>query len=224
MRTRGYTRRNKGAEGRGGTLPFPPGPPCTSPELESRTRGYTYIGLLLAIVLAGIALAAAGTLWTTEVKRDREAELLFAGDQIRRAIAAYYETVPGGQARQFPAKLEDLLKDNRWQATRRHLRRIYIDPMTSSREWGIVRGPGETITGVYSLSTAAPLKHAGFPKEYQQFASAASYRDWRFVYQAPQAPLDAPKANSGATTPTTPTAQRAQSLMPSMSGAPSASQ
>jgi len=152
-----------------------------------RPRGFTYIGLLLAIALAGTALAAAGTLWSTEAKRDREAELLFVGDQFRRAIAAYYEKTPGENTQpQFPAKLEDLVKDGRWQTVRRHLRKVYVDPITGSREWGIVRGPNERIMGVYSLSTAAPLKHAEFPKEYEQFASATTYREWTFVYSPSQ--------------------------------------
>ncbi len=149
-----------------------------------RPRGFTYIGLLLAVALAGVALAAAGTLWSTETQREREADLLFAGDQYRRAITAYYETVPAGQARRFPQTLEDLLQDKRWPTNRRHLRRLYVDPITGTREWGIVRGPGETITGVYSLSTAKPLKRANFPKDYQQFTDAKAYSEWRFLYTA----------------------------------------
>ena len=52
-------------------------------------RGFTYVGLLLAVALAGVALAAAGTLWSTVAQRDRELELLFVGDQYRRAIGSY---------------------------------------------------------------------------------------------------------------------------------------
>jgi type II secretory pathway pseudopilin PulG len=39
-------------------------------------RGFTYVGLLLAVALAGVALAAAGTLWSTTSKRDKEREIL----------------------------------------------------------------------------------------------------------------------------------------------------
>lgn len=165
-------------------------------------RGFTYIGLLLALALAGVALAAAGTLWSTETQREREADLLFVGDQFRRAITAYYETVPAGQTRRFPQKLEDLLLDKRWPTTRRHLRRLYVDPITGAREWGLVRGPGETITGVYSLSSAAPLKHAKFPNDYVQFAAAKAYNEWRFVYTA--APGTAPGAAGAAAKAATP--------------------
>ena len=81
-------------------------------------RGFTYVGLLLAVALAGVALAAAGTLWSTTAKRDKELELLFVGDQYRRAIGSYYEGTPG--AKRYPQRLEDLLEDKRLAVTRRH--------------------------------------------------------------------------------------------------------
>jgi type II secretory pathway pseudopilin PulG len=100
-------------------------------------RGFTYVGLLLAVALAGVALAAAGTLWSTTAKRDKELELLFVGDQFRRAIGAYYEGTPG--AKRYPLKLEDLLEDKRLAVTRRHLRQLYADPMTGKADWELVR-------------------------------------------------------------------------------------
>jgi type II secretory pathway pseudopilin PulG len=168
--------------------------------------GFTYVGLLLLIALAGVALAGAGTLWTTETRRDREAELLFVGEQFQRAITAYYEQGPAG-VKQFPAKLEDLLQDRRFPTTRRHLRKVFADPMTGKRDWGLVRGPGGSITGVFSNSEAVPIKRAEFPAAYKQFESAKSYRDWRFVYgpaaAGPAVPGGAPKppAPSPFTTP-----------------------
>jgi hypothetical protein len=53
--------------------------------------------------------------------------------------------------------------------------------MTGSTEWGLVRGPGGGIVGVYSRSTTQPLKTANFPKGYEAFANAERYADWRFV-------------------------------------------
>jgi type II secretory pathway pseudopilin PulG len=64
-------------------------------------RGFTYVGLLLAVALAGVALAAAGMLWSTTAKRDKEAELLFVGDQFRRAIARLRGT-PGAKRTRAP--------------------------------------------------------------------------------------------------------------------------
>lgn len=146
--------------------------------------GFTYVGLLLAIALAGTALAGGGVLWSKDAQREQEMELLFVGQQFKQAIAAYYETAPAGQRHKFPDKLEDLVHDKRWPATRRHLRKVYFDPMTKSREWGIVKGPGGGIAGIHSLSDVVPVKRTGFPDGLGELARAKTYRDWRFVYAA----------------------------------------
>ncbi len=163
--------------------------------------GFTYVGLLLVVALAGVALAGAGTLWSTSTRRDREAELLFVGEQIQRAITSYYDQGPAG-VKQFPAKLEDLLQDRRFPTTRRHLRKVFVDPVTGLREWGIVRGPGGGIAGVFSLSEATPIKRAEFPPAFQQFDAAKTYRDWRFVYGQAGATPGAPA--SGVKPPASP--------------------
>ena len=133
---------------------------------------------------------------STAARRDKEAELLFAGDQFARAIARYRAS----RAR-IPAStlslLENLLADNRFPNVRRHLRRIYRDPMTGSTEWGLVRGPNGGIIGVYSTSTAPPLKTANFPKEYAAFAGAPSYRDWVFPRRAVGLLVRPPDAGGG---------------------------
>lgn len=157
---------------------------------DLRQRGLTYVGLLIAIALFGAGLAMAGTLWSTDAKREREAELLFIGDQFRKAITSYHDEAPAGQPNKFPAKLEDLLQDRRWPTTRRHLRKIFVDPMTGTREWGLVRAPDNTITGVHSASEVEPLKRAGFAEEYTNFENAKTYREWQFVFAEPKGKQD----------------------------------
>lgn len=159
--------------------------PTGRPSL-THSWGFTYMGLMLFMLIAGIGLAAAGLVWKTEVKREKEKQLLFVGEQYRRAINSYYENSPTG-ARQFPLMLEDLLKDTRFPVVRRHLRQIYMDPMTGGVEWGLIKEQGR-IVGVYSLSKDKPLKSAGFSESNQDFANAASYDEWRFSH-APSAPL-----------------------------------
>ena len=147
-----------------------------------RQEGFTYVGLLLLLALASTALAGAGTLWSIESRRDKEAELLFIGAQFADAITSFREHAPAGQMERFPRRLEELLDDKRWPSTRRHLRQVFVDPMTGSRDWGLVRGPGGEIMGVHSLAGGAPLKKGNFPGQWVTFAQARSYRDWRFVY------------------------------------------
>lgn len=143
--------------------------------------GFTYIGLLFFIALMGAALVAVAQVWHIQVKRDKEAQLLFVGNQFRRAISLYYERAPGG-LRQYPKQLDDLLQDPRYPNVQRHLRKLYIDPMTGKAEWGLVRTPDGSILGIYSLSEDAPLKTAGFSGPDAGFADAVTYREWKFAY------------------------------------------
>jgi type II secretory pathway pseudopilin PulG len=156
-------------------------PWCLSPRSAT---GFTYLGLLFFIAIMGFALASVAIVWHTSSKREKEAELLFIGDEFRRAIESYRTSSPG--AAQFPPTLDDLLRDPRFPEVRRHLRRVYRDPVTGQAEWGLVKQPDERIVGVYSLSEEVPKKTDGFPTEYAQFAKAASYRDWKFI-DAPSA-------------------------------------
>jgi type II secretory pathway pseudopilin PulG len=90
--------------------------------------------------------------------------------------------------RGYPGSLEELLKDERFPGVRRHLRKIFVDPMTGKAEWGLVQVAGR-IVGVHSLSTAVPIKQAGFESEDQTFSGAQSYAEWVFgpVSQMPGA-------------------------------------
>jgi type II secretory pathway pseudopilin PulG len=102
---------------------------CTV-KRSSKQSGMTYIGLLLAIVLIGIATAALTPMWSTTVKREKEEELLFRLGEFRRAIAGYRQ-----DHGRYPRKLEDLLEDKTQFQVRRYLRRIYPDPMTGEADW-----------------------------------------------------------------------------------------
>jgi len=147
------------------------------------TSGFTYIGLLIFIALMGIGLALAGQVWHTAMQREKEKELLFVGDQFRTAIIKYYEGSPGG-VKKFPKSLEELLDDRRYPATKRHLRKIFRDPMTGEAQWGLVESPAGGIMGVYSLSKGEPRKIAGFLVRDEAFTDATSYADWKFGYTA----------------------------------------
>lgn len=144
--------------------------------------GFTYLALLFAVAICGIALAAVGVVWSTERQRERERELLFIGEQFQAAIGSYYENSPG-LVKRYPAKLDDLLKDNRFLGVQRHLRQIYTDPMSGTREWGLVPAPEGGIMGVFSTAMARPIKQAGFDERFFQFDGREHYTEWRFVYR-----------------------------------------
>ena len=167
-------------------------------SVRALANGFTYAGVLIAVALIGVSLAVTGEVWQTTVQRERERELLFVGDEIRRAITQYYESTPG-TGKQFPKSLDDMVRDNRYPTTRRYLRKVYPDPMTGKREWGIVKGPGDGIMGVYSLSRKSPIKRANFPPEYHSFNNAESFAVWQFAYTG--APAEGVPAAAGASAP-----------------------
>ena len=142
----------------------------------ARQRGFTYLGLLFAVVILGFALSTAGVVWSTQIRRDREVELIYAGDQIRAALSHYYAA--GGQ---YPQELQDLLEDKRSPAVRRYLRRIYLDPMTGNADWQLILAPEGGIMGVASSSQGKPIKVAGFSPLDSSFEKAECYCDWRFI-------------------------------------------
>lgn len=89
--------------------------------------GYVLFGVLIGVTLMGIGVSAAVTLWSQVVQRDREAELLFRGEAVVRALERFQEDRPGT----LPETLDDLVEG-------KYLRRAWLDPMTG-RSFRILR-------------------------------------------------------------------------------------
>jgi type II secretory pathway pseudopilin PulG len=156
--------------------------------------GFTYIGLLMVMAIAGIGMAGVGIVWHQDAQREREKELLFIGDEYRKAIGSYYENSLG-EAKQFPPTLEDLVTDKRFPNTKRHLRKLYSDPMALSKPWQLVLQQGQII-GVYSASKQTPIKKVGFQPPYETFGEAVEYSDWKFIYTPGSLPASGANANA----------------------------
>lgn len=166
------------------TLTSPSMVSSVEPSAIRNPHGFTYIALLTAVVIMGILLASTGKYWSSVAAREKEEELLFRGDQYRRAIERYVMAIPGRS--QYPQSIDELLKDNRTAAGKRHLRQKYKDPITGE-DFEVIRDltKGNRIIGVYSSSGKIPFKQAGFPGELRDFDGKRSYSDWKFIYTAP---------------------------------------
>jgi type II secretory pathway pseudopilin PulG len=141
-------------------------------------RGFTYVGLLLTIAVAGVGLAAYAEIASHAGQREKEAELLFRGNAFQAAIASYYK-----KEQRYPKSLEQLLKDERYPMPVRHLRKLYADPMTGAPDWALVEAPGDAgVMGVHSRSEAAPIKTGNFRLQNQSFEEAKTYADWKFIH------------------------------------------
>jgi type II secretory pathway pseudopilin PulG len=148
--------------------------------IKRSASGFTYIGVLFAVALAGVALALTAQVWRTTSQRAKEEQLLFAGGQFMQAIERYRQQSPG-TVRQYPKSLDDLLQDRRYPDVRRYLRKLYADPMTGKPDWGLVRASDGGITGVYSLSTDKPIRIVATIINGLPIGGGEKYSDWRFV-------------------------------------------
>jgi type II secretory pathway pseudopilin PulG len=139
---------------------------------------------LFTLALLSIAALSIAQLDRLATRRAEEAELRRIGAEYARALAGYRAAA---EPHQYPARLDDLLADRRGGVLRRHLRRIYVDPVTRQAEWGVVRDGGQ-IVGVHSLSPRKPLKVAGFTADEVGFEDAKGYADWVFQPAATATP------------------------------------
>lgn len=142
--------------------------------------GFTYVMVMALIALLGLALAKIGPLWADQAQRDREQELLRIGALYAQAIQDYYEASPGS-LRRYPPDLQSLLQDARFVGVRRHLRRLYPDPLMPSRPWGVVRAADGTVRGVFSQDERRPLRQAPWTDDVLQLPIANRYSQWLFT-------------------------------------------
>lgn len=142
-----------------------------------RQGGFTYLFLLFTIAIVSVGLVGAASVHHYTERRQAEAELLRIGREFQAALASYRAV---GSTREFPLTLDELLEDERGGVLHRHLRKIHRDPVTREAEWGLVRIGGR-IVGVHSLSTARPIKVAGFHPGEEHLENARSYEEWRFM-------------------------------------------
>jgi type II secretory pathway pseudopilin PulG len=143
--------------------------------------GFTYLGLIIFVAIIGLVGAATLKIGSLLQRAAAEEELLDIGAAFSAALDSYAAATPRG-ASPYPPSLAELLKDPRSPAVRRHLRKIYVDPLTGKAEWGIVYlGGGETgVVAIHSLSSARPLKVANFDSRFKGLDNKATISEWRF--------------------------------------------
>lgn len=88
-------------------------------------RGFTMALALAVAVVMGLMLLKVGPLVSAEVQRENEAELIFRGESIAKALKTY-----AAKTGKYPKDLDEVMK-----LRPRILRQKYKDPMTASGEW-----------------------------------------------------------------------------------------
>ena len=144
--------------------------------------GVAYIGVLFLVAAIALSMAIVSQNEDTMIKREKEQDWLFIGNQYQRAIASYYNKSPNG-IKTLPTKLEDLLLDSRFITPMRHLRKIYGDPLTNEGSWTLIKNSEDQIIGVYSQSQDSFISKKSISKVVENFDSEnATYADIQFVF------------------------------------------
>jgi len=153
---------------------------------RGRQAGFTYLGLIIFVTIIGLVGAATLKIGALLQRAAAEEELLDIGAAFSAALDSYAAATPQG-ASPYPPSLKELLKDPRVPGVRRHLRKIFVDPLTGKAEWGVVYlGDGTTgVVAVHSLSTAKPLKIANFDSRFSGLDNADTISAWRFKARDP---------------------------------------
>ena len=171
----------------------------TGKQRVRNERGVTYLMLMFAIVIIGIATTAAAKQWKVVVQRECEADLLAKGIEIQNALAFYSATVKAGRVMPgdvYPQTLADLTK-----LPKPFLRKAYLDPMGQG-EWEYLRAPTGGIMGVRSKSREKPFRQHGFPPAVRHFEGRATYHDWIFQHPSPSSVSMVPPGNASIAQPT----------------------
>lgn len=188
-----------------------------------RDGGFTYLSLIILVAIIGLVSASALKLGSVIQRSRAEQELLVIGAAFSEALQSYADATPSGMPTQ-PPTLQALLKDPRFPGVRRHLRKLYVDPMTGKPDWGVVYlGDKVGVLAVYSLSDAKPVKIGNFPARFQGLEGKVKISEWRFAAAGkPGAPgaLAPPLATPGIAPPTVPSSTPAPGAPPPVSEPP----
>jgi hypothetical protein len=128
-------------------------------HLTTDEDGFTMLWVLFAMLL--IALASQKVFVNASKQALREKLLLQKSilTAYQKGIESYLNSSPGVQ-KNYPIELQDLLVDSRQIQIKRHLRKLYADPMQPQvpvdQAWGIVRNNQGQITSVYSIIKDLP--------------------------------------------------------------------
>lgn len=164
-------------------------------RLLGSNGGFTYIAVLVLVVVTGILASRGALVWKTAIQREKEAELISRGTQIRDAMRLWYrvKVVPGKGVEPIDPKappppnlpeLKSLLKDPNVAGNKRYLRpHALVDPMTGE-EWEVIKDTQQKIVGVRSTSDKEPVKQGNFPLDLHpaDFEGKQKYNEWEFRY------------------------------------------
>ncbi len=144
-----------------------------SPQRTNSQSGLTLVELIITVAIVAILASAAIPIARFQVKREKERELRRDLWEMRDAIDHYYDAASKGgiqtkiDSMNYPPDLQTLVDGVDIQDKKvRFLRRIPVDPMTNSTDWGLRSNQddpdstsfgGQNVFDVYTKSDGTAL-------------------------------------------------------------------
>jgi general secretion pathway protein G len=148
---------------------------------QRREDGLTLVELIVTVAILAILASAAVPVARFQVKREKEKELRYDLWQMRDAIDHYKDAADRGlfqtkiDSLNYPPDLQTLVDGVEVQTHKvKFLRRIPVDPMTNSTDWGLRSNQddsdsdswgGQNVFDVYTKSDGTAL-------------DGTKYKDW----------------------------------------------
>jgi len=154
-------------------MPQSASPPLNHPTDPRRgERGYILALLLGLCAVMGILLMKGIPAVNAEVQREMEAELIFRGEQVAKAIRTFQSKTGG-----YPSSLDEMVKLNPRLVRSSALK----DPMNPDGDWELVfavqAGPSGNTQGLPIVGVKSKIEKDSF----KIYKGKSIYSDWAFL-------------------------------------------